>query len=249
MRIILLSLASMLLAACAGDGTMQARHRFDQGEYAYSARGISNLAAQGDPQAQMDLGYLYQHGYGVPKDLAKAQEYYQKAADQGLVRADVCLALMLIWSPDIPHDLPRGIELLKRADAAGDVYGTYSLAWAYKYGIGVAKDEAEAERLHAKAGNTVPDILMRYAVDMRSHIGANQHFPQTALAGHYGGKVRVHFSIDVPYAKEAKIVSSSGHPDLDDAAIAAVYQTYYPSMPPGVWQPNDFEVEINFVYP
>jgi TPR repeat protein len=40
-------------------------------------------AQQGDPDAQYNLAYLYENGIGVPKDEAKALEWYQKAADQG----------------------------------------------------------------------------------------------------------------------------------------------------------------------
>ena len=40
-------------------------------------------ADQGNAKAQMNLGWLYENGQGVPKDLGKAAELYQKAADQG----------------------------------------------------------------------------------------------------------------------------------------------------------------------
>ncbi|MGP5546880.1 tetratricopeptide repeat protein [Psychrobacter alimentarius] len=34
-------------------------------------------------QTQLNIGGLYENGYGVPQDYDKAFEWYQKAADQG----------------------------------------------------------------------------------------------------------------------------------------------------------------------
>jgi TPR repeat protein len=51
-----------------------------------SADKISQLqreAENGDPDAQYNLAYRYENGFGLPKDEAKALELYQKAADQG----------------------------------------------------------------------------------------------------------------------------------------------------------------------
>jgi len=248
MRFILMLITALLLAACAG--SWHAKEYFDQGDYGKASSGTIRLANQGDPEAEMDLGYLFEHGLGgMVKDLGKAQAYYQEAGGQGLARADTCLALLLIWSKEIPQDVPRGVELLKRADAAGDPYAAYDLYRLYAEGKEVPKDQAEADRFKARAGTAADDALRIYAMRMRSHVAANQHYPGTAYAGHYGGKVTVEFTIEVPYAKGATVVESSGHADLDDAAIAAVYQTYYPSMPPGLWQPEHFTVVINFQYP
>lgn len=44
---------------------------------------LQREAQDGNPDAQYDLGYMYENGLGVPKDEAKALELYQKAADQG----------------------------------------------------------------------------------------------------------------------------------------------------------------------
>jgi TPR repeat protein len=40
-------------------------------------------AKQGDPLSQHNLGYCYENGEGVEKDIKKAIEWYQKAAKQG----------------------------------------------------------------------------------------------------------------------------------------------------------------------
>ena len=40
-------------------------------------------AAQGDADAQYNLGVLYYNGEGVPRDISKAREWFEKAAAQG----------------------------------------------------------------------------------------------------------------------------------------------------------------------
>ncbi len=48
---------------------------------------IEAAAAQGDAEAQYDLGKLYYNGSDVEKDYAQAIHWYQKAAAQGLAQA------------------------------------------------------------------------------------------------------------------------------------------------------------------
>ncbi|KAF8920469.1 hypothetical protein BGZ58_004354, partial [Dissophora ornata] len=40
-------------------------------------------ANQGNASAQYNLGFMYEHGKGVPQDYSKAMEWYLKAANQG----------------------------------------------------------------------------------------------------------------------------------------------------------------------
>jgi hypothetical protein len=52
------------------------------------------LTDQGDAATQFNLGVFYERGQGVPKDLGKAAELYQKAADQGYASAQYNLSLL-----------------------------------------------------------------------------------------------------------------------------------------------------------
>jgi TPR repeat protein len=40
-------------------------------------------AEQGNAKAQFALGWKYEHGIGIPKDVGKAVEWYRLAAEQG----------------------------------------------------------------------------------------------------------------------------------------------------------------------
>ncbi|MGC1095551.1 MAG: SEL1-like repeat protein [Pseudolabrys sp.] len=41
------------------------------------------LAERGNAQAQAILGFIYEHGRGVPQDYAAAVRWYVSAAEQG----------------------------------------------------------------------------------------------------------------------------------------------------------------------
>jgi hypothetical protein len=55
---------------------------------------LQKEAQQGDPDAQYNLAYRYENGFGIAKDEAKALELYQNAADQGHSEAQISLDAM-----------------------------------------------------------------------------------------------------------------------------------------------------------
>ena len=62
-------------------------------------------AAQGRALAQNNIGYLYEHGLGVPADNAQAVEWYRKAADQGDPTGQMNLGVMYETGRGVPQDL------------------------------------------------------------------------------------------------------------------------------------------------
>lgn len=62
------------------------RHRVDrqlEDNDVHAAEWYRKSANQGNAEAQVLLGVLYENGFGVPKDLSLAAFWYKKAADQG----------------------------------------------------------------------------------------------------------------------------------------------------------------------
>ena len=83
------------------------------------------LAAQGDSDAQFNLGQAYRLGRGVPLDLGAAQMWFQRAANSGHLDAETTLGLLLFENGN--H--PEGLKWLRRAADQGEprallVYGT-----------------------------------------------------------------------------------------------------------------------------
>ena len=50
-------------------------------------------ADRGDAAAQINLGFMYETGAGVPQDEREAVRWYRLAADQGLAEAQSALLL------------------------------------------------------------------------------------------------------------------------------------------------------------
>jgi TPR repeat protein len=81
-------------------------------------------AAQGNADAQNNLGYCYQHGEGVAHDMVEAVRYYGLAAAQGNADAQYNLASCYERGEGVAHDvahplLPKGgmLMLMTESDA------------------------------------------------------------------------------------------------------------------------------------
>jgi hypothetical protein len=107
-----------------------------KGDYDTAVDNWRPLAEKGDPDAQFNLGQAFRWGRGVPANLAAAQTWYERAAGQGQMDAQVILGLMLFQNGD--H--AAGLHWLKAASEKGEpramlVYGT-----ALYNGDGVPQD-------------------------------------------------------------------------------------------------------------
>ena len=96
-----------------------------KGDYDAAVDNWRPLVEKGDPDAQFNLGQAYRWGRGVPASLAAAQTWYERAAGQGQMDAQVILGLMLFQNGDHPN----GLRWLKAAAEKGEpramlVYGT-----------------------------------------------------------------------------------------------------------------------------
>ena len=70
---------------------------FRAADYGLAITEFQPLAVKGDAQAQFYLGVSYQKGWGVIADSAKAAQWYRRAAEQGHLKAQHNLALLLLW--------------------------------------------------------------------------------------------------------------------------------------------------------
>ncbi|MEH6910586.1 MAG: ankyrin repeat domain-containing protein [Oceanicoccus sp.] len=77
---------------------------------------LSVLASSGDGAAQYQLGVNFEKGLGVAVDIDKSLTGYQSAADQGYVKAQFSLAILLF---DQPAQRQRAIQYLEMAAGNG----------------------------------------------------------------------------------------------------------------------------------
>ncbi len=112
---------------------------------------LDQAAQAGDMEAQYQLGVQYLYGTDVPKDPAKAAEWFKKAADQGLVPAIRELGILIASGEGVTPNPEEGAILLGRAADELDPSAMYHLGLMFEKGIGVPEDKQKAVRLLAYA--------------------------------------------------------------------------------------------------
>ncbi|NBM55338.1 tetratricopeptide repeat protein [Proteus vulgaris] len=74
---------------------------------------------KGDPAAMNSMGLLYQHGFGVKRDINKAVKFYQDATEQDEIGGLINLGLMYEEGLGVPQNYEKSIELYTRAYQLG----------------------------------------------------------------------------------------------------------------------------------
>jgi S1-C subfamily serine protease len=78
------------------------------------------LAERGDAEEQFLLGYYYDRGINVEKDVVEATKWYRRAAEQGLKEAQVQFGLKCSNGVGTPKDLVEAYKWWNLAAAQGD---------------------------------------------------------------------------------------------------------------------------------
>jgi TPR repeat protein len=128
-----------------------------------AATWIRMAADRGVPNAQLLLSQMYETGEGVPQDAALSLEWLRKAADQGLASARFQLGgAYFRGSAVLPQDYQLAMEWGRRAADQGDPNADRLIAQMYSSGLGVPRDNVQAQYWYTKAGQ-----------DTMATIGAN----------------------------------------------------------------------------
>lgn len=110
---------------------------------------ITNLiddAKNGNPRAQYNLGVCYHSGRdGIEQDYEQAAMWYQKAAEQGHVRASFYLGVLYQNGKGAEQNYKKATELFMNAAESGYDKAQINLGIFYVKGIGVPKDYGKAE--------------------------------------------------------------------------------------------------------
>lgn len=120
---------------------------WQQGDYAKAIAEWRPLAQSGDPDAQFNLGQAYKLGRGVPADLPTAIDWYRKATQQGHVRAEDNLGLLMFQQGDRSGALPY----LQHASMRGEPRAQYIVATSLFNGDLTGKDWVRAYALMSRA--------------------------------------------------------------------------------------------------
>jgi TPR repeat protein len=174
-RLVIIGLLSLsvLLAGCDKAAPPSATQKSTEAETPEKKLAdLMKRAEQGNTQAQFNLGSMYHKGEGVPKDAAKAVEWYQKPAEQGNAVAQSNLGSMYDEGEGVPKDAAKAVEWWQKAAEQGNALAQIKLGDAFQWGWGVKKNAAKAFELYEKAatqGKRVITLLSRSFGTMPSH--------------------------------------------------------------------------------
>jgi TPR repeat protein/serine/threonine protein kinase len=101
----------------------------------------------------VNLGVCYYNGSGVDKDMAKAVELYQKAADLGHANAMRKLGYCYYNGSGVEKDVEKAVELYQKAADLGNADAMYNLGLCYFYGSGVEQNVEKAVELYQMAAD------------------------------------------------------------------------------------------------
>jgi TPR repeat protein len=141
---------SLVISAFAGpfeDGVAA----YEQGDHTTAHRLFKPLAQQGVPEAQFNLGLLYDNGQGVPQDYAEAVKWYRRAAEQDHAKAQFYLALMYSKGQGVPQDNDEAMTWYRKAAEQGYDEAQFNLGVMYFESRGVPQDYAEAVKWYRRA--------------------------------------------------------------------------------------------------
>jgi TPR repeat protein len=126
----------------------------DCGLYADSLRVFLGVADKGDSFCTSEVGWAYEQGLAVPKDLAEAAKWYRKAAELGNEWSWQRLAVMYDKGQGVPKDPVEAAICYTRDAELGNASSQVALAQIYQHGQGVETNLPEAVKWYRKAADS-----------------------------------------------------------------------------------------------
>jgi TPR repeat protein len=154
---------------------------------------LTDDAEKGITKAQMNLGMMYQMGFGVPKDLKKAFKWYQLVAEKGDTDAQSILGLMYANGQGVLRDDQEALKWFQLAEekrAALEKTEIYKLA---KISVSPALKVLKADAENGIAGAQY-DLGMMYSEGsgvLYDPVLAHMWYNLSALQGHDGATGRL----------------------------------------------------------
>jgi localization factor PodJL len=139
------------------DGDPVALHDYalellQSGEKTRAVQMLKDAASRGLVMAEYRLAKLYERGEGVPRDIAAARSWTEKAAIGGNRLAMHDLAVFYAEGDAGPQSYAAAVEWFRAASDLGLVDSQYNLAVLYEQGLGVSQDKSEAAYWYEVAG-------------------------------------------------------------------------------------------------
>jgi len=185
-----LTVLAILLTACAVPAAQDnLEDRFTAGmrvhlkkRYTESRPVFESLAARGHVRSQFMLGTIHEQGLGVPKDIAAAARWYEKAGAGGNDSAQYNLGILYQFGRGVPKDPAAAARWLRMAGEQGHGRAQNNLSTFYFMGVGVERDLAEAWKWLTLSADRLKGQGRKIALENRVVIEREMTPPQVAEA-------------------------------------------------------------------
>ncbi len=114
---------------------------------------LRSLAAQGNPDAEIDLGLAYLKAEGVSRDDAIARQWFERAATQGVAQAQYLTGAMLERGRGGARSYAEALQWYRRAADQGYPPAEVALGRFYGRGLGVTRDVAQRTTWYRRAAD------------------------------------------------------------------------------------------------
>lgn len=151
----LLILLSLSLSSLAGDFE-KGLTAYQAGDHATALQRWTPLAEEGNADAQLRLGAMYDKGKGVPQEYSNAMKWYTRAAKQANADAQFSLGMMYHKGKGVLQDYNIATKWYALAAEQGDAQAQFFLGVMYHRGAGVLQDNLYAHMwfdISASLGN------------------------------------------------------------------------------------------------
>ena len=125
-------------------------------DYIWSSK-LQDMADHGHAAALNAVGYCYQFGNGCEKNLVKAVDYYERAAELGNHKALNNLGQCYEHGNIVEQDFKQAYLFYKKAAMAGHEQAMNNLAQCYMRGMGTPIDYYKARAWFEKTANSRGD--------------------------------------------------------------------------------------------
>jgi TonB family protein len=212
---LLLAISMCCLVWISGCASLVLQGANARGDYATAFKMYRPLAAEGDADAQYNLGLMYYNGRGVTQNYQEALRWFKLSAEQGLARGQYMLGAMYYTGGKVTRDYQEALKWLRLAAAQGHPLAIAGLKWPEMV---ASEDEGRTNQKPPEGPITLSAELSAVCPKM----SAPSYPPLSRRLGEEGELVlRVELD-ESGHISVAQVIISSGHKRLDDAAMASV---------------------------
>jgi TPR repeat protein len=112
---------------------------------------LRERASAGEARAQVNLGFMYATGRGVPQDYSQGVQWFRKAAEQGFAGGQLNLGFMYATGRGVPQDYSQAVRWFQKAAEQDNASAQSNLGALYANGQGVPQDYTQAVQWYRKA--------------------------------------------------------------------------------------------------